>query len=148
MDLWESCSLAFPCSVNGLSMTEQQVIHIPTVLVFWPLVSLFQNSMVLAVYLLFSVACFFTVHEHLHKVHNLIKIGNPFHKKKLPLNHLFQNLFYTGNCHFKALSKMVQQWVVNTSLSRTIIDFMGFSGILQDTAVANKKYFYHFSITP
>ena len=30
-------------------------------LIFWPLV---RNSVVLAVYLLFSVACFFTVHEH------------------------------------------------------------------------------------
>ncbi len=66
-----------------------------------------RNSVVLAIYRLFSVACFFTVHEHLHKVHNLIKSGSLFHKKKLPLNHLFQNLFYIGNCHFKALSKMV-----------------------------------------
>ena len=37
-----------------------------TMLVFWSLVSLVRNSVVLAVYLLFSVACFFTVHEHLH----------------------------------------------------------------------------------
>ena len=34
-------------------------------LVFCSLVSLVRNSVVLAVYLLFSVACFFTVHEHL-----------------------------------------------------------------------------------
>ena len=34
-------------------------------LVFWSLLSLVRNSVVLAVYLLFSVACFFTVHEHL-----------------------------------------------------------------------------------
>ncbi len=33
-------------------------------LVFWSLLSLVRNSVVLAVYLLFSVACFFTVHEH------------------------------------------------------------------------------------
>ena len=33
-------------------------------LVFWSLFSLVRNSVVLAVYLLFSVACFFTVHEH------------------------------------------------------------------------------------
>ena len=39
--------------------------HISTMLVFWSLVSLLRNSVVLAVYLLFSVACFFTVHEHL-----------------------------------------------------------------------------------
>ncbi len=31
-------------------------------LVFWSLV---RNSVVLEVYLLFSVSCFFTVHEHL-----------------------------------------------------------------------------------
>ena len=36
-----------------------------TMLVFWSLVSLIRNSVVLAVYLLFSVACFFTIHEHL-----------------------------------------------------------------------------------
>jgi len=39
--------------------------HISTMLVFWSLVALVRNSVVLAVYLLFSVACFFTVHEHL-----------------------------------------------------------------------------------
>ncbi len=39
--------------------------HISTMLVFWSLASLVRNSVVLAVYLLFSVACFFTVHEHL-----------------------------------------------------------------------------------
>ena len=33
-------------------------------LVFWSLASLIRNSVVLAVYLLFSVVCFFTVHEH------------------------------------------------------------------------------------
>ena len=32
--------------------------------VFWSLASLVRNRVVLAVYLLFSVACFFTVHEH------------------------------------------------------------------------------------
>ena len=33
-------------------------------LVCYSLGSLVRNSVVLAVYLLFSVACFFTVHEH------------------------------------------------------------------------------------
>jgi hypothetical protein len=37
----------------------------PTMLVFWSFVSFVRNSVVLADYLLFSVACFFTVHEHL-----------------------------------------------------------------------------------
>ena len=37
-------------------MTEWQVIHISTVLVFWSLVSLVRNSVVLAVYLLFLLS--------------------------------------------------------------------------------------------
>jgi len=41
--------------------------HISTVLVFWSLISLVRNSVVLAVFLLFSVSCFFTVHEHFHE---------------------------------------------------------------------------------
>ena len=36
-------------------------------LVFWSFVSFVRNSVVLAVYLLFSVTCFFTVYEHLGK---------------------------------------------------------------------------------
>ncbi|MFR6366751.1 uroporphyrinogen decarboxylase family protein, partial [Gallintestinimicrobium sp.] len=42
---------------------------ISTMLVFWSLFSLVRNSVVLAVYLLFSVACFFTVHEHYCKAY-------------------------------------------------------------------------------
>ncbi len=38
--------------------------HISIMLVFWSLV---RNSVVLAVYFLFSVTCFFTVHEHLDR---------------------------------------------------------------------------------
>ncbi len=44
-----------------------------TMLVFWSLVSLIRNSVVLAVYLLFSVACFFTVHEHMSRDFRRIK---------------------------------------------------------------------------
>ena len=43
--------------------------NISTMLVFWSLFSLVRNSVVLAVYLLFSVACFFTVHEHYCKAY-------------------------------------------------------------------------------
>ena len=43
--------------------------HISTMLVFWSLASLVRNSVVLAVYLLFSLACFFTVHEHYIRDH-------------------------------------------------------------------------------
>ena len=39
--------------------------HFSTMLFFWSLVSLVRNSVVLAVYLSFSVACCFTVHEQL-----------------------------------------------------------------------------------
>ena len=39
-------------------------------LVFWSLASLIRNSVVLAVYLLFSVVCFFTVYEHLTARHS------------------------------------------------------------------------------
>ena len=35
-----------------------------TMLVFRSLASLVRNSVVLAIYLLFSAACFFNVHEH------------------------------------------------------------------------------------
>ena len=41
---------------------KSKSLDFPTMLIFWSLV---RNSVVLAVYLLFSVACFFTVHEHL-----------------------------------------------------------------------------------
>ncbi|NBJ00752.1 hypothetical protein D3Z62_11455 [Lachnospiraceae bacterium] len=47
--------------------------HISIMFVFWSLASLVRNSVVLAVYLLFSVACFFTVHEHSRP----IAIGKP-----------------------------------------------------------------------
>lgn len=41
---------------------KSKSLDFPTMLIFWSLV---RNSVVLAVYLLFSVACFLTVHEHL-----------------------------------------------------------------------------------
>jgi hypothetical protein len=37
-----------------------------------------KEIIMLGVYLLFSVAYFFTVHEHLHKVHNLPKKRQSF----------------------------------------------------------------------
>ena len=42
-------------------------------LIFWSLV---RNSVVLAVYLLFSVACFFTVHEHWCRNYHLYDYGS------------------------------------------------------------------------
>ena len=43
---------------------KSKSLDFPTMLIFWSLV---RNSVVLAVYLLFSVACFLTVHEHSSK---------------------------------------------------------------------------------
>ena len=45
--------------------------HISIMLVFGSFV---RNSVVLAVYLLFSVACFFTVHEHSHTYCNILRL--------------------------------------------------------------------------
>ncbi|MBE6035997.1 MAG: hypothetical protein E7223_00005, partial [Clostridiales bacterium] len=59
----------------------------PTMLIFWSLV---RNSVVLAVYLLFSVACFLTVHEHSTKVSNTgcpcpyAKVLSGLNKSSLP----------------------------------------------------------------
>jgi len=41
---------------------KSKLLDFSIMLVFWSLASLVRNSVVLAVYLLFSVACFFTVH--------------------------------------------------------------------------------------
>ena len=50
-------------------------------LIFWSLV---RNSVVLAVYLLFSVACFFTVHEHSAPAHSNVA---PAHSNVAPPVH-------------------------------------------------------------
>ena len=46
---------------------KSKSLDFPTMLIFWSLV---RNSVVLAVYLLFSVACFLTVHEHSYEEYN------------------------------------------------------------------------------
>jgi len=75
-------------------------------LVFWSLASLLRNSVVLAVYLLLAVSCFFTVHEHLYKVHNLFQQNRrQFFQSKLPPYLL--SVLSLQLCHFKALSEMV-----------------------------------------
>ena len=40
---------------------------ISIMLVFWSLLSLVRNSVMLAVYLLFPITCFFTVYEHFQR---------------------------------------------------------------------------------
>ena len=50
-------------------------------LVFWSLASLIRNSVVLAVYLLFSVVCFFTVYEHSNMAFFVYALSSPFLRK-------------------------------------------------------------------
>ena len=112
--------------------------HIYTMLVFWSLV---RNSMVLAVYLLFSISCFFTVHEHFHNF-SICKTGGSFlflETSALP---------YFIFSHNHIISRLFQKWcssgVVNAFFHCKIIDFKGFFGFLQDTAVADEEYPVHF----
>ena len=53
---------------------KSKSLDFPTMLIFWSLV---RNSVVLAVYLLFSVACFLTVHEHFAKGSNTSAPSEP-----------------------------------------------------------------------
>ena len=50
------------------------------------------------------------------------------------------------------ISRLFRKWcssgVVSVLSGHKNIEFIGFSGTFQDTAVADKEYFYHFSITP
>lgn len=64
-------------------------------LIFWSLV---RNSVVLAVYLLFSVACFLTVHEHYSLVLNEVfdtwgHLGWEFEKKHIPFDLIESGFF-------------------------------------------------------
>ena len=71
---WESCTLAFPCAVNRVihdSIACYAHFHNACFLVFS---SFIRNSVVLAVYLLFSVACFFTVHEYYPMEHYMVNL--------------------------------------------------------------------------
>ena len=47
-----------------------------------------------------------------------------------------------------SFKKWYSSGVASAILIRETIDFSSFSGIFQDTAVADKKYFYHVSQTP
>ena len=49
---------------------------------------------------------------------------------------------------FKALSKWCSSGVVSAFPFLKTIDFTGFSGTFQDTAVANEKYFNHSFVSP
>ena len=114
--------------------------HISIMLVFWPLVSFAWNSVVLAAYLLILVTYIFTYMGICTKYIILLKSGSPFHKRKLPLCHLFQSLFIWG----LLFQGSFKSGVVNACLSRGIIDFTGFFRILQDTAMQFKKFHFLF----
>ena len=70
---------------------KSKSLDFPTMLIFWSLV---RNSVVLAVYLLFSVACFLTVHEHYQKILHAL----PYHPRKCryttPSLNLNEGYFY------------------------------------------------------
>ena len=55
---------------------KSKSLDFPTMLIFWSLV---RNSVVLAVYLLFSVACFLTVHEHYRRAYQSKTIFSGFY---------------------------------------------------------------------
>ena len=59
-------------------LEDEFLLDFSTMLVFWSLFSLVRNSVVLAVYLLFSVTCFFTIHEHWHMERNISPVSLAF----------------------------------------------------------------------
>ena len=92
-------------------------------LVFWSLVSLVRNSVVLAVYLLFSVACFFTVHEHFAR--NYSNAGS-----------LIDNLFVQMGVLFISLAEGVDSYLNPDSVNSIIVPI---------TNVMNDQYCYQTS---
>ena len=58
---------------------KSKSLDFPTMLIFWSLV---RNSVVLAVYLLFSVACFLTVHEHYYTGYRWWTVNANFFRNK------------------------------------------------------------------
>ncbi len=73
---------------------KSKLLDFSTMLVFWSLVSLVRNSVVLAVYFLFSVACFFTVHEHLFTYYHLTWHIHMYLSKSLFQFHLSRNIHF------------------------------------------------------
>ena len=83
--------------------------HISTMLVFWSLFSLVRNSVVLAVYLLFSVACFFTVHEHYCKAYNCGNIATAMEDSLASIGAMGYHFGNAVNME-DALEKMPTDW--------------------------------------
>src|SRR5699024_7710111 len=79
---------------------KSKSLDFPTMLIFWSLV---RNSVVLAVYLLFSVACFLTVHEH-----SCLELSKQVHLSVSKLTKGFVNLFGTP----------VHSYIINQRLER------------------------------
>ena len=90
------------------------------------------------------LVCYFMAHEHLLKAHIYLHTASgdtpvlEYRRLRSPISKL-------------VTSRRFQKWcssgVVSAFLLRETLDFTGFCGIFQDTAVA-KKYFGHRFITP
>ena len=68
---------------------KSKSLDFPTMLIFWSLV---RNSVVLAVYLLFSVACFLTVHEHYQQANK--RLHRPGQKETVLIFHILMKGTY------------------------------------------------------
>ena len=84
--------------------------------------------------------CYFMAHEHLHKAHISLYTANgdtpalEYRRLRSHISKLVTSRFFQKWC---------SSGVVSALMLRKTIDFTGFSGTFQDTAVANEKYFYH-----
>ena len=90
------------------------------------------------------LACYFMAHEHLLKAHIYLHTASgdtpvlEYRRLRSPISKLVTS---------RRFQKCCSSDVVSAFLLRKALDFTGFCGIFQDTAVA-KKYFGHRFITP
>ena len=88
--------------------------------------------------------CYFMAHEHLLKAHIYLHTASgdtpvlEYRRLRSPISKLVTS---------RRFQKCCSSDVVSAFLLRKALDFTGFCGIFQDTAVA-KKYFGHRFITP
>ena len=90
------------------------------------------------------LVCYFMAHEHLLKAHIYLHTASgdtpvlEYRRLRSPISKLVTS---------RRFQKCCSSDVVSVFLLRKALDFTGFCGIFQDTAVA-KKYFGHRFITP
>ena len=90
------------------------------------------------------LVCYFMAHEHLLKAHIYLHTASgdtpvlEYRRLRSPISKLVTS---------RRFQKCCSSDVVSAFLLRKALDFTGFCGIFQDTAVA-KKYFGHRFITP